>query len=269
MLKTNSKKERLQLLTNGLAVPTGVGLISVSGFAIALISLLLQILNYGATRSLVKNQMPTLVQLSSGETIHAESIDPLERSPEVIKKFVSDSFIRMFSWDGLIRSSNSKGEPITKPDPGVEVSRGNFNTSGKVTTQAYEAAFALSEKQNFRTAFLKKLGEMTKSEVFNGGMQVSLIPRFIGKPRKIQDGQWAIDFIGTLVTFSKTSNEGSGIPFNKTVTVSAVTTPTNPPTSIAELAKKIYEVRASGLEITQIVDLNLGQNSGVRIQKSE
>lgn len=259
MLKAKEKKERLQLLTSGLAVPTGVGLISVSGFAIAIISLLLQILNYGATRSLVKNQMPSLVQLTSGETIHVQSVDPKERSPQVIKKFVSDSFIRMFSWDGLIRTFNEKGEPITKPDPGIEINQGGLSNVAKVTTPAYEAAFALSEKQNFRAAFLQKLAQMTKNEVFNGQMQVSLIPRFVGEPRKIKDGQWAIDFIGTLVTFAKSNNQGQGIQFNKTVTVSAVTTPVKPPSEITELASKIYETRKSGLEITQIVELNLGE----------
>lgn len=117
MLNTrkNTKKERLQLLSNGLAVPTGVGVISASAFILALISLLLQFLNYGATRSLVTNKMPSLVQLSDGNTIRAATVDPLERSPEVIKKFVSDSFIRMFSWDGLIQTFNDKGEPITNP----------------------------------------------------------------------------------------------------------------------------------------------------------
>ncbi|AUB44236.1 Esterase/lipase (plasmid) [Nostoc flagelliforme CCNUN1] len=261
MLNTrkNTKKERLQLLSNGLAVPTGVGVISASAFILALISLLLQFLNYGATRSLVTNKMPSLVQLSDGNTIRAATVDPLERSPEVIKKFVSDSFIRMFSWDGLIQTFNDKGEPITKPDPGVEVSGGKLSLTGRVTTKAYEAGFALSEKQNFRAAFLQKLATMTKNDVFSGDMQVSLIPRFISEARQLKKGQWQIDLIATLVTFQRRDNAGNGISFNKTVTVESITTPTIPPKDITDLAKKIYTIRASGLEITQIVDLNIGE----------
>ncbi|MBE9036581.1 hypothetical protein [aff. Roholtiella sp. LEGE 12411] len=259
MLNAKPKKERLKLLTNGISVPTGVGLLCTAAFSMALISLGLQILNYGATRSLVKNQMPSLVQLSSGETISAIAVDPFERSPEVIKKFVSDSFIRMFSWDGLLQTFNEKGESITKPDPGVEVSGGKLNKLYRVTTKAYEAAFAFSEKQNFRAAFLQKLATMTKTDVWSGDMQVSLIPRFISEPRKIKSGEWEVDLVATLVTFQKRENAGSGIPFNKTVTVESITTPQTTPKDITDLAKKIYAIRAPGLEITKVVDLNLGE----------
>ncbi|MBW4689216.1 MAG: hypothetical protein KME40_30010 [Komarekiella atlantica HA4396-MV6] len=259
MLNAKPKKERLKLLSMGVSVPTGIGLLCTAAFSMALISLLLQILNYGATRSLVKNQMPSLVQLSSGETISAIAVDPTERSSEVIKKFVSDSFIRMFSWDGLLQTFNEKGEAITKPDPGVEVSGGKLNKLYRVTTKAHEAAFALSEKQNFRAAFLQKLATMTKTNVFSGDMQVSLIPRFISEPRKIRDGQWEVDLVATLVTFQKRENAGSGISFNKTVTVESITTAQAPPKDITDLAKKIYAIRAPGLEITQVVDLNLGE----------
>lgn len=248
------KAEPLQLLKFNKSVPTRIGIISLTGFSMALFSLLLQLLNYGAVSSLGKKQL-ALVQLSSGESVLAQRVDASERSSEVINKFISDTFIKMFNWDGLNQTFNNKGEPITKQDTGINVGR-TERSNGKVTTSSYEAAFALTEKQDFRAAFLRKLAAMTPPGIFNGNTQVSLIPRFISEPRKIKDGKWEVDFIATLVTFTRENNAGNGILFNKTITVESV----SPPQQIShatDLAKKIYQARQSGLEITQIVDLNI------------
>ncbi|MCC5625059.1 hypothetical protein [Nostoc sp. CHAB 5715] len=194
------KAEPLQLLKFNKSVPTRIGIISLSGFSMALLSLLLQLLNYGAVSSLGKKQL-ALVQLSSGESVIAQAVEPNERSNEVIKKFINDTFIKMFNWDGLNKTFNEKGEPITKQDTGIDVGRTD-HSNGRVTTSSYEAAFAISDNLDFRAAFLRKLAAMTPPGIFNGNTQVSLIPRFISEPRKIKDGQWSVDFIATLVTFT-------------------------------------------------------------------
>lgn len=254
--KTKPKAEPLQLLKYNKSVPTRIGVISLVGFSIALFSLLLQVLNYGAVSTLGKKQL-ALVQLSSGESVIAQAVEPNERSNEVIKKFVSDTFIKIFNWDGLIQTFNEKGEAVTKPDFGVDVGITEHNS--RVTTSSYEAAFAISEKQDFRAAFLRKLAQMTPPGVLNGDIQVSLVPRFISEPRKIKDGKWSIDLIASLVTFTRVDNAGKGIPFNKTITVEAISTPQQIPDGITTLAKKIYQSRKLGLEITEIVDLNLSR----------
>ena len=256
--KSQSKKEPLQLLSYNKYVTTRVGIISLAGFSMAFLSLVFQFLNFGAISVLNKKQL-ALVQLSSGETITARAVDPKERSDEVIKKFVSDTFIMMFNWDGLLKASNEKGEPITKQDTGIEVGRLNNKSNSRVTSRAYDAAFALSENGGFRAAFLKKLASITPNGVFNGDTQVSLIPRFISPPRKIREGKWEIDFIGTLVTFNREDNSGTGSTFNKTITIVAIDNPEYTPANTTELAKKIYAARRAGLEITEIVDLNLGR----------
>ncbi|WP_066384006.1 hypothetical protein [Anabaena sp. CA = ATCC 33047] len=256
MLKTNkAQKEKLTLLSYGDSVSTKFGLITLTAFAFAVLSLLIQLVNYGAIQRLSNQQVPTLIQLSSGETIRAKAVSSTERSHEVIKKFVSDTFIRMFNWDGLVQTFNERGEVETKQDIGIEIKNGNQNQ--KITTKAYEASFAITEKEDFRGAFLRKLAEMTPDGVFNGNSQVSLIPRFISEPRKLRDGRWEVDLIATLVTFSRNNNAGEGIAFNKTITVEAITTPQKLPNNTTELARKIYTARQAGLEITQIVDLDL------------
>ncbi|WP_257236553.1 hypothetical protein [Nostoc sp. 'Peltigera malacea cyanobiont' DB3992] len=248
-----TKKEPLQLLRYNQSVPTRVGIISLVGFSMAGFSLLLQILNYGAV-SLLNNKQLTLIQLSSGDTISAKAVDPGQRSDEVIRKFISDTFIKMFNWDGIVQAFNEKGEPITKQDTGVEVGKINNKSNSRVTSKAYDAAFALSENGGFRAAFLKKLASITPTSIFNGDTQVSLIPRFISQPRQLREGKWEIDFIGTLVTF-----EGKGITFNKTITLSSISNPEYIPANTSELAKKIYATRRAGLEIIEIVDLDLGK----------
>lgn len=249
------QKEKLRLLSYGDSVSSKFGLLTVMAFSMAVISLLVQFFNYGAIRRLVSQQVPTLIQLSSGETIRAKAVAPDERSDEVIKKFVSDTFIRMFNWDGLVQTFNDRGEAETQQDNGIEIKTGN--QTKKISAKAYEASFAITEKEDFRGAFLRKLAEMTPDGVFNGNSQVSLIPRFISEPRKLRDGRWEVDLIATFVTFSRNNNAGEGIAFNKTITVEAITTPQKLPNNTTELAKKIYTARQAGLEITQIVDLDL------------
>lgn len=257
MVKTTTKKEPLRLLSYGQSVSTQAGIAAASALVIAFISLLLQILNYGATSKIASKQAPSLVQLNNGEVIRVKAVEPLERSNETIKKFVSDTFIRLFNWDGLIQEFDEKSNPITKPDMGIEITNKDNRRIGRVTTKAFEAAFALSEKQDFRASFLRKLAQITPTGVFNSQTQVSLVPRYVSEPRKISKGKWEIDIIATLVTFKRANNAGKGITFNKTVTLEAISTPQNPPADTTQLAQKIYFIRKSGLEIVQIVDLDL------------
>ena len=255
-VKTNfPQREQLRLLTSGQSVSTPIAIVAVSSLGISALSFLLQIINYGATSSLVRKEPPSLVQLSGGDTISVKAVDGRDRSPEVIKKFVSDTLVKIFNWDGLIKSINIDGETTTIKDSGVNIKL--EKGTGKVTTSSWDAAFALSENQNFRASFLKKLAELTPGGVFNGSVQVALVPRHVSQPRKIADGKWEVDVVATLVTFRRDDNAGKGIAFNKTITVGAVSTPQVPLPNSTNLANKIYAARRSGLEIIEIVDLDL------------
>lgn len=257
MVKSKVKKEPLKLFSYGNSVSTQAGIAAASAVFIAGVSLLIQFLNYGATSKLASKQAPSLIQLNNGEVIRTKAVEPLERTSETIKKFTSDTFISMFNWDGLIQEFDDKGNPITKPDMGIEIKNKEGKRIGRITTKAFEAAFALSEKQDFRASFLRKLAQITPSGVFGNNIQVSLVPRYISNPRKIRKGKWEIDFIATLVTFKRSNNAGKGISFNKTIILESVSTPQIPSTNTPLLARKIYMVRKSGLEITQITDLEL------------
>ena len=250
------KREALHFLSSGQSVSNPIAIVAIISLIFSSLSFLLQMLNYGATSTLARKEPPSLVQIADGNTINVKALEPDDRSAEVIKKFVVDTLVKMFNWDGLIKSTKN-GEIITQQDNGtnIKVTKG----TARVTTKAWEAAFALSEEQDFRASFLKRLAELTPPSVFQGGLQSSLVPRYVSEPRKIGKGKWQVNVIATLVTFSKEDNAGNGIAFNKTVTVQVIQTPQKPPET-TEIAQKIYSVRRSGLEIIEITDLNLGKN---------
>ena len=258
MVKAKSKSKTPRLLSYGETVPALVAIAIVGLLSAQILTFLILIVNFGMISSInryVKGM--TFVQLEDGSTRPAKSLGPNERTDKTIKTFVSGSMIKIFNWKGLIEAKEN-GEIITIPDKGVEIQTDKGGRK-RIPTETWSAAFALSDHQDFRASFLKKLALMVPEGIFNGNAQVSLIPRHMSEPRKISDGKWEVDFIATLVTFDRDKNQGGGVTFNKTITVEAIDTPQSPPKT-TELAEKIYSARESGLEITQIVDLDLGKN---------
>ena len=254
------KPSDYRFLSSGNSVPSSVAAMSIASVAISSLSLLLLIANYGATHRVAQKEVPTLVQLADGSTITVAPLGKNDRTPEVIKKFVSDTFVLLFNWDGVLPSSLSESnsdQATPALDSGVVIKGGNkSNQSGRVTTGAWHAAFSITDEGNFRQEFLRELAQLTPEGVFkNGQVRVALIPRHVSEPQKIGEGRWQVDLVATLVTFERGDNSGKGVPFNKTVFLRAVDTPQMPPPEATELARTIYRMRSSGLEITGIVDL--------------
>lgn len=256
MLKSKSKSKPISnLLSYGQVTSTPVA-VAVSITALGtVITVLLQFINLGTNLSINRYvKGTTIVQLNDGSAVTARFVEPLVRDDKTIKRFVSNTTIQIFSWNG-ITDSTENGESVTKPDKGVEIET-TTNNRKPIPTKAWETAFALSEEHNFRSTFLKNLAELVPPSVFSGQTQVSLIPRYISSPKKIEEGVWEVVYVGTLVSFSRQTNQGQGIPFNKVITVRAVDTfplPRKP----SELDKTIYLARQAGLEITGIVDYNV------------
>ncbi|MDF5731363.1 MAG: hypothetical protein PUP92_26010 [Rhizonema sp. PD38] len=257
MLKSKSKSQPARLLSYGQSISTPIAMTIAVLAGANIVSVLLQFVNFGIGSSINRHvKGMTVVQLQDGSISPAKFVGPNERDDKTIKRFVSNNMITMFAGNGIIEATEN-GENITKPDKGVEIETEKGGRR-KIPTQAWSAAFSLSENQNFRASFLKKLAEIVPDGVFTGECQVSLVTRHISEPRKIKDGVWEVDYIATLVNFERDKNQGKAIAFNKTITVEAIDTP-KLPAQPTELDKRIYSVRESGLEITQIVDYNLGR----------
>jgi hypothetical protein len=258
--KKSSKREKTQpmrLLSYGQASSAPVAITSLASAGFSGLCLLFIFANYGATSAISKyTKGVSLIQLSDGSTALAQFAAPNQRSDTMIRNFVANSTIKLFTWDGILRTEEN-GKLIESVDKGTEVKTDTSNK--RIPTDVWEAAFTLSEEQDFRASFLKKLGDTIPDGILSGKGTVSLITNHVSAPRKMKEGVWEVDIVANLVSFSAERNSSKGIPFNKTITVRAIDVPQNPP-KVNDITEKIYKAKIEGLEIVQIIDLDLGKN---------
>ena len=250
----STQNKRLKFLNRAskkFSTGDSLALFAVGTFGLHLITFFMLILLYGSYSQLNKKPPPSLVQLETGKAIKVAPLGNVERTPQVVSRFVSDTMTLMMNWSGTLPPNTVEENAKPLQDKGVDVvergARGN-----KVASRAWQASYALSS--DFRQEFLRKLASMTPQGVFKGTTQVVLIPLSIQSPTKIGEGKWKVKMIANLNVFSQSNNLGEIIPFNKEIFVRAVIAPTEP-INTSDLATVIYQVRASGLEIYAIRDL--------------
>ena len=250
-LAPNRRLKFLNRADKKLTTGDTLALFAVGTFGLHLITFFMLILLYGSYSQLNKKPPPSLVQLETGKAIQVSPLGNTERTPQVVSRFVSDTMILMMNWSGTLPPTTVEENAKPLQDKGVDmVERGSRGS--KVTSGAWQASYALSE--DFRKEFLQKLASMTPQGVFKGTTQVVLIPLSIESPTKIEEGKWKVKMIANLNVFDQTNNLGEVIPFNKEIFVRAVVAPESP-VNTSSLATVIYQVRASGLEIYAIRDL--------------
>lgn len=258
--KSSDKKVKTQpmrLLSYGTASSAPVAATSLASTVLSGLCLLLIIANYGATSAVSKHtKSATLVQMNDGSTSVGKFSAPNVRTDAVITNFVGNSMIRLFTWDGILRSEKN-GQFIQSVDEGIKIEL--ESGSRKIPTDVWEAGFTLSEEEDFRASFLKKLAETVPEAIFSGRGTVVLVTNYISKPRKIEQGKWEVDIVANLVTFNTQRSKSKGIEFNKTVTVRSIDVPVNPP-KVNDISQKVYQAKTQGLEIIQIIDLDLIKN---------
>ena len=227
-----------------------LGILAFATMAINVLVLLVQLLLFRGYNRLAAKPAPSLVQLTSGESIQVIAVGSKDRTPDVILNFTKDTLSLLLTWTGTLPSPDAE-EAAT--DPGVTISGTSSSKSTRITTSAYQAGFALSE--DFRRELLLELGEIMPSGIFsNGAAQVVFVPLEISQPTQIEPGKWRLSLVANLMVFDQQSVLGEPIPFNKEIFVQAV----EPPEFDADLvgfAQAIQQIRASGLEIYAIRDL--------------
>mgnify|MGYP001790997259 CR=1 FL=1 len=236
--KNFSKRDKLALFT---IVTCGLHILS----------FLILFLLYGSYSQLSKKPPPALVQLESGNSIKVSQLGNLERTSQVVLRFVSDTMSLMMNWSGNLPATTVEDAVKPKPDPGINIYANGSNKS-KVTYGAWQSSYALSE--DFRSEFLQLIADITPSGVFKGRTQVAFVPKHFQQPIKIEDGKWKVKMVANLTIFDQNSNWRETIPFNKEIFVRAVEVPQSP-INAGSLASIIYQVRLSGLEIYAIRDL--------------
>jgi hypothetical protein len=250
----NAEPKRLRFLnhaSNKFSTGDTLALFAIGTFGLHIITFFVLLLLYGSYSQLSRKEPPSLVQLETGKSIKVAPIGSLERTPQVILHFVSDTMTLMMNWSGTLPPTTVEEAAKPKPDPGIDI-RSLSNGRSKVTSSAWQASHAFSE--DFRKEFLQIVAEITPPGVFKGTTQVVLVPLSLQPPIKIAEGKWKVKMVANLSIFDQRNNLGEVIPFNKEIFVQSVEAP-EIPTTIYGLAAAIYQVRASGLEIYAIRDL--------------
>ena len=253
-LNSQTEDRRLKFLnrtTTRFSRSDTLALFTVGTFLLHLLAFVILFLLYGSYSQLSRKAPPSLVQLESGKSIKVAQLGSLERTPQVLLRFVSDTMTLMMNWSGNLPATTVEDAVEPKPDSGVDI-RSISNSRGKVTKGAWQASYALSS--DFRKEFLELLAEITPSGVFKGKTQVVFVPQYFQQPVKIAEGKWKVRMIANLTMFEQSNKLGEVIPFNKEIFVRAVEAPSSP-NKVDGLEAVVYQVRSSGLEIYAIRDL--------------
>ncbi|MBE9180219.1 hypothetical protein IQ268_16775 [Oculatella sp. LEGE 06141] len=203
---------------------------------------------------LLRKPAPSLVQLASGEAIAVAPLASKERTPEVVLNFTRDTLTLLLTWTGIVPGEfGADGDKVV--DPGVTIPGPDDRGSMKISTAAYHGGFALSE--DFRKEFLQELGQLMPKSIFNGKSQVVFVPIEFGSPVQVEPGVWSVNVVANLMVFNQNNVLGKPIAFNKQIIVKAVDAPQFD-ANASGLPLLIQNIRASGLEINLIRDLNEG-----------
>ncbi|HEY9599905.1 MAG TPA: hypothetical protein V6D33_19765 [Cyanophyceae cyanobacterium] len=225
-----------------------LGICALAGVGLSSLSLVAQIFLFVSYSSLSKKPVPTLVQLSSGDSIAVTQLGSKERTPEVLMTFTSRALTMLMSWSGTLPGEGQSTQQ--QEDTGVEIKV--EGRQEKVTTPTYQASFALSE--DFRKEFLQELAKLTPEGVFSGTTKVVFVPLEIQKPIQIEPGKWKVSVVSNLLVFDQSDIAGRAIPFNKDVFLQAVEVPEYQP-QLSGIALAVQQMRSSGVEIYAIRDL--------------
>ncbi|MDZ8027351.1 MAG: hypothetical protein RMX35_00795 [Nostoc sp. DcaGUA01] len=251
----------VRLLEKGKRTASVLTIFAIATFSLHILVLLLFLFQGITIRQLSLRKPPNFVQLIDGKTV--AEIDDLKRDPEAIRQFISKTMIAMFKWSGTLPPQRIEEVANPKSDLGILI-RTPQGGSQKISTTTWIASFALSE--DFRKGFLSTIAEITPPEVFsenrNQGMTSELVIKRIYQPKEIAPGKWRVGMVADLIQKNRGDDRRVITPFNKDFLVRAADYFPNPQIeSGTDLQKAIFSVRADRLEIYEIRDLCLLDNS--------
>jgi|GEM_PF-316203 len=228
-------------------------LLSVALSGISVIGVIALFFSYNG---LANKPMPALVQLASGKTIKVATMNDNDRTPQVIKDFVSLTMTRMISWSGSLPPETPEDLTNPKPDPGVPVpSKDGQNL--KVPTVAWRNSFSLSN--DFQNPFLQELAKMATKIMGQGQAQAATRLELlnIGDPIQIQAGAWRVPIIANITILRRGQSLPERLTFNKDVMVHTIPVPPileNGTPGERSLSQLIAEGKSAGMEIYAITE---------------
>lgn len=233
-------------------------LFALTTFGLHVVALFLLISQGLAIRNLSLQKSPTFEQLIDGKPVTVAN--DLEREPQAIRQFVSQTMTSMFNWSGTLPAQSIEQATNPIPDQGISVQT-SAGSSKKVTTSSWIASFGISE--DFRKGFLSTIAQITPAEVFtknpNQAISGQLVIKRVYPPVKIAEGKWRVGIVADLVQKKRSQEEQKLIvPFNKDLLVRAVDTFVYPlSNTTTDLQKAVYSIRNAKMEIYEIRNLCL------------
>jgi hypothetical protein len=164
------------------------GYFLIATFAVQIFSLCASFGTIFSMRQLIAAGSPPVVELADGTTIETVALRGDERPLEVIKEFVNEAAINLFTWRSTIKSSEEKKSVEYKNDPGVEVDFGFKKV--KIPTAAWQQSFALDPK--LQSGFLQKIAQIIDSLSPNGPIETVLQIQRVGEPKQMGKGIWTV-----------------------------------------------------------------------------
>ena len=158
----------------------------------------------------------TLVQQTDGNTINALPKEAEFRNPVVVKKFVQDWVISMYTWSGKLPSADGKS---SVRDLGIPV--GEASNYVRVPTQAWLQSFLLPDDQ--RRPFLEALAkDWVPTNFFSyGNVQTRLNIDYISDPLVVDPvkGLWRVDVTAYFNVYDDSNPVGDVRYYRKSIYV--------------------------------------------------
>lgn len=202
-------------------------------------------------QQLVNKPAPSLVQMIDGRVTQVSTEQANYRSPMVIQQLVNQWAMMTYTWSGKLPVADATQARQPLDDPGIPI-----DNNGKLPTAAAHAAFLITDENNFRREFLKKLSSLVPQGVFSGNQQTVLRISQILPPQQIGQGRWDVNVYAYMEVLDVSQPVGNPIKINQKISLRAVPPPRYPlPNGLSTLQQAIYRLGEAGLEIVQIENI--------------
>jgi hypothetical protein len=231
----------------------------------SIVSLILVVALFNKVNQLESRATPTLVQKSDGSVIEVGAEDSNFRSPEVLKKFVTDALILLMSWSrepakGQSESlNNTKNKSPTYEEQATTI-QSDENKSVAIPTSVFYGSFAFTEAGGFRDVLMKsQIANMIgKTKVMEGQEKTTLSVRTVGMPESIGLGKWKVSVVADFMRWDIKGGNIERIAFNKDIYVQVVEQPKIPAGKEPNALEIILQtIRRSKLEIYDMQEIGV------------
>jgi hypothetical protein len=233
----------------------------------SIVSLILVIALFNKVNQLENRATPTLVQRNDGSVIEVAAEDSNFRSPEVLKKFVTDALILLMSWSRepakgqseSLNNSNTKNKPPSYEEQATTI-QSDDNKSVAIPTSVFYGSFAFTEAGGFRDVLMKsQIANMIgKTKVMEGQEKTTLSVRTVGMPESIGVGKWKISVVSDFLRWDIKGANIERIAFNKDIYIQVVAQPKIPAGKEPNALEIILQtIRRSKLEIYDMQEIGV------------